>query len=76
MVRLEVRDEGVGMAPEVQDRLFEAEAVASSRSGGAGLGLSIASRLVAAQGGHLEYQAREGGGTVFAIVLPRRGGRA
>jgi len=39
-------------------------------AGGAGLGLAIARRLAAEQGGDVEYEARRGGGSVFTLVLP------
>jgi len=38
--------------------------------GGAGLGLAIARRLAAEQGGDVRYEARAGGGSVFTLVLP------
>ena len=65
---LEVADRGPGIAPEVQERLFE-PFVTTKRSG-TGLGLAIARRVVEAHGGTIAAAPRDGGGTVFRLVLP------
>lgn len=72
--RLEFRvaDRGPGVAAQERQRVFEpfyrAPGVAAD-VGGAGLGLAIASRLAAEQGGELLYDDREGGGSVFTLAL-------
>ena len=68
---IEVRDTGVGIAEEMQEKVF----VAFNRSGqapgsGAGLGLSIVKRLVKQMLGTLELESKLGEGTRFRIVLP------
>ena len=69
VVVLEVEDNGRGMPPEVQKRLFDP--FFSTKEAGTGLGLSIASRIVERHGGALHYRTQPGRGTTFGIVLPR-----
>lgn len=69
VVVLEVEDNGRGMRPEVQARLFDP--FFSTKDGGTGLGLSIASRIVEKHGGALQYQTKIDSGTTFGVVLPR-----
>jgi two-component system sensor histidine kinase KdpD len=69
----EVLDRGPGIAPELRGRLFEpfsrAE-VARPDTGSAGLGLSIAKRLVEAQQGTIAYVPRPEGGACFTFDFP------
>lgn len=69
-----VADRGPGVPPAERERIFEpfyrVAGVAPDVGGGAGLGLAIARRLAAAQGGTLAYQEREGGGSCFRLELP------
>ncbi|MBC7939539.1 MAG: PAS-domain containing protein, partial [Chitinophagaceae bacterium] len=70
-VRLEVavRDSGIGIAPENQQRIFsgfsQAEASTTRRFGGTGLGLAICQRLVNLMGGELRLQSAVGHGSRF-----------
>jgi signal transduction histidine kinase len=68
-VILEVADNGKGIPPEVEKRLFDP--FFSTKETGTGLGLPIAARLVERQGGLLQYQTRPGHGTTFGVVLRR-----
>ena len=68
-----VADRGAGVPPEERGRIFEAfyrPADATPDGGHAGLGLSIARGLAELQGGFVDYQPREGGGSVFTLQLP------
>ena len=73
MLVFDVLDRGPGIAPAEQAHVFEPfyrPARAVPDAGSAGLGLAIARRLAEAQGGSLDYSAREGGGARFTLRLP------
>ena len=76
----EVRDTGIGIAPEVQAGIFEVFSQADSSTvrkyGGAGLGLSIIKRVVDIHGGTLSLSNRVGGGLDAVITLPGGTGHA
>jgi PAS domain S-box-containing protein len=71
-VRLSVRDEGPGIAPADQERVFGEfqRAAPDEGSGGMGLGLWIVRRIVAAHGGAVSLDCSPGKGTTFNVVLP------
>jgi two-component system sensor histidine kinase PilS (NtrC family) len=72
-VRIRVIDNGPGIAAGDLPRIFDP--FYTRRTGGSGLGLSIAHRAVQAHGGALIASSSPGGGATFAMVLPRRTGR-
>ncbi|MFQ5515418.1 MAG: response regulator [Myxococcota bacterium] len=73
-LRVEVRDTGIGIAPEALDRIFEkftqADASTTRRFGGTGLGLTITRELIVRMGGRIEAESDEGSGSIFRIHLP------
>jgi CheY-like chemotaxis protein len=74
MVRLSVRDTGIGVAKEKQRFLFDsfrqADATIFSRFGGTGLGLSIVKQIVELMGGHVSVSSVEGQGALFCCDIP------
>jgi signal transduction histidine kinase len=76
-IAVQVRDEGIGIAPADTERVFErfvqGEAGDRRRFGGIGLGLYIVRQLARAQGGDVIASGRPGGGTVMRLTLPRAG---
>lgn len=74
MLELSVMDNGIGMAPELVERLFEAFAqadVSTARQfGGTGLGLTISRRLVEMMHGRILVHSTLGEGSIFTVLLP------
>jgi len=70
VARIDVMDDGPGIAPDLQERVFYP--LVTGRSVGTGLGLSIAQTLVNQHGGLIECDSRPGR-TVFSILLPVSG---
>ena len=75
-LRCSVSDEGIGMSPEEQARIFkpfsQADTSITRRFGGTGLGLALCSRLAALMGGSIAVESEEGKGSVFYVELPFR----
>lgn len=73
--RVAVSDQGIGMTPAEQARLFEpfrrGKRVVETIPG-VGLGLSVANRLVLAHGGRIEVASEAGRGSTFMVHLPRK----
>lgn len=70
---LSVRDEGPGIAPKDQSRIFERFVqLTPQRSSGFGLGLWIVRQIVDAHGGRLSLESQLGSGSTFTVTLPRR----
>jgi PAS domain S-box-containing protein len=66
-----VRDYGIGIAPEDQQKLFEPFArLQDSGSGGIGLGLVVCKRLVEAHGGRVWVESQPGKGSTFLFTIP------
>ncbi|MDX1647953.1 MAG: ATP-binding protein [Longimicrobiales bacterium] len=70
LVRLEVSDNGHGIAPEIRARLFDPFFTTKEPGKGTGLGLSICARLVEGMGGRIEAENRREGGARFVIRIP------
>ena len=76
---VEVADRGVGIPESERKRIFDKfYRVENDRvgAGGTGLGLSLVKNIVEAHGGSVEVEGREGGGSVFRLVLPKGRGDA
>jgi two-component system nitrogen regulation sensor histidine kinase NtrY len=70
MVRLEVSDNGCGIAAEDKGKLFEP--YYSTKKSGTGLGLTIVNAIVADHNGYIRVRDNEPKGTTFLIELPVR----
>jgi PAS domain S-box-containing protein len=69
-----VRDTGIGIAPEAQQRIFREFEQADERIarsyGGTGLGLSISERIVKRMGGRITLESAPGVGSTFEVAIP------
>jgi two-component system, OmpR family, sensor histidine kinase SenX3 len=74
LVAVSVTDQGEGLSPEDQERVFErfyrVDAARSRHTGGTGLGLSIVKHVVANHGGEVTLWSQPGQGSTFTIRLP------
>jgi len=71
-----VRDTGIGIAPEAQERIFREFEQADDRIarsyGGTGLGLAISERIVKRMGGRITLDSQLGAGSTFEVSVPLR----
>jgi signal transduction histidine kinase len=72
-VRIDVRDTGTGIDPDVLPRLFEPWVTTKPAGRGTGLGLSITRDLITSLGGIIALSTSSGHGTTFTIELPAAG---
>ncbi len=75
-VKISVQDEGIGIAQEKQEHVFERFFRVSSPEQehitGMGLGLYIAAEIVKLQGGTMQVESRPGEGSTFSFTIPSR----
>lgn len=75
-VAVAVRDDGIGIPPDIQQKLFtafnQADMTTTRRYGGMGMGLALAARIVAAHHGKITFKSEVGNGSLFALWIPTR----
>jgi two-component system sensor histidine kinase SenX3 len=73
-VEIDVADQGIGIAPDDVDRIFErfyrADQARSRATGGTGLGLAIVKHIATNHGGRVDVTSELGGGSTFTLRLP------
>ena len=69
-LELEVGDDGPGIAPEIQERMFEPFFSTKEVGKGSGMGLATVHGIVHEHGGHVLVDSRAGAGTRFRILFP------
>jgi two-component system, NtrC family, sensor kinase len=74
-IELQVRDDGVGIPPEILPRIFDPFTTTKEVGKGVGLGLAVSKGIVERHGGHIEVSSELGVGTTFRIILPLRAGQ-
>ncbi|MDP9692952.1 UNVERIFIED_ORG: two-component system sensor histidine kinase SenX3 [Arthrobacter globiformis] len=79
LVSVSVTDQGEGLTPEDQERVFErfyrVDAARSRHTGGTGLGLSIVKHVVSNHGGEVTLWSQPGQGSTFTLRLPEMEGQ-
>ncbi len=70
MVRIDIRDTGVGIDPQKQQHIFEPFFTTKEVGKGTGLGLSVTYSIVKRHGGRMEVKSEPGKGSVFSVYLP------
>lgn len=70
VVRVAIRDSGVGIAPELLERIIDPFFTTKDVGEGTGLGLWITDSIVRAHGGTLTCESKVGAGTTFTVTLP------
>lgn len=69
-IRIEVRDSGHGMPPEIVDRIVDPFFTTKKHGKGTGLGLSMVYGFVTQSGGHFQVESTPGDGAMFSLYFP------
>lgn len=69
-VRIDVRDNGPGIAPEHIDQIFDPFFTTKKEGEGTGLGLSVSYNIIKKMGGRINVESTPGQGTCFSVFLP------
>lgn len=69
-IRLQVQDDGHGIAPEILDRIFDPFFTTKAAAEGTGLGLAIVNRIVTTYHGAIAVDSIPGTGSIFTVYLP------
>ena len=73
-VEICVKDSGIGMTPEVQERLFSkvssSSILGTNKEQGSGLGLLLVRDFIAQHGGSIHVESQTGKGTCFTFTIP------
>ena len=73
-VQIQVTDNGTGMSPAVQAKIFQPFFTTKPTGKGTGLGLSLSHDIIAqGHGGSMAVESQEGAGTTFSVALPLNG---
>jgi two-component system cell cycle sensor histidine kinase/response regulator CckA len=70
-VLIEIRDTGVGISPEIQDKIFEPFYSTKKNHKGVGLGLAVVYGIVQRHQGKIWFESQPGRGTAFFIEIPK-----
>ena len=68
-ISVEVKDNGSGVAPDVEARLFQPNF--TTKSSGSGLGLAMVKNIIENAGGAIVYRPNPQGGAIFLLEFPR-----
>lgn len=75
LVHIRVQDNGIGIAPEHADKIFDrfyrVDVSSSRQTGGTGLGLAISKGIIEAHGGRIRVESTPGEGSTFIISVPK-----
>ena len=70
-IRLSVADSGLGIPPEITDKIFEPYFTTKPLNKGTGLGLAMVRSIVEQHAGWVEFDSTPGAGTTFSVYLPQ-----
>lgn len=70
LIEISIRDNGVGISPILEERVFEPFLTTKTPGEGSGLGLTVAFNIAQKHGGTLKYSSEQGHWTEFTLILP------